>query len=141
MPWIRLYIVLLRVWVTQIIPLFQIVGSEIRNTTVFDFETQSQYSVRVRSTDAAGAWVEKSFTIAVADVNEAPTEITLVNPIASISEDEDTTNAVHISGISVVDDDLGSNSIAISGPDAASFHYERGFGGAFGGVLPKTVCT
>ena len=116
---------------------FEIVGDEIRSLVAFDFETQSQYSIRVRSTDAAGAWVEKSFTIAVTDVNEAPAEITLVNPITSISEDEDTTNAVHISGISVVDDDLGSNSIAISGPDAASFHYERGFGGAFGGRFAK----
>jgi gliding motility-associated-like protein len=38
----------------------------------FDYEQQSSYSVRVRSTDEGGAYIEKVFTITITDVNEAP---------------------------------------------------------------------
>ena len=52
---------------------FTIVGNSIRTAAVFDFETKSSYSVRVRVTDAGGLSFEKAFTITVTDVNEAPT--------------------------------------------------------------------
>ncbi|GAB3590029.1 hypothetical protein GCM10027345_44460 [Hymenobacter daeguensis] len=39
----------------------------------FDFETKSSYSIKIRSTDAGGLFFEKTFTIAVSDVNETPT--------------------------------------------------------------------
>ena len=52
---------------------FTIVGNSIRTAAVFDFETKSSYSVRVRVTDAGGLTFEKAFTITVTDVNEAPT--------------------------------------------------------------------
>ena len=42
-----------------------------------DFETRSSYSIRVRSTDQGGLFFEKAFTIAITDVNEAPTNIAL----------------------------------------------------------------
>jgi hypothetical protein len=38
----------------------------------FDWETKSSYSIRVRSTDAGGLYVEMELTINVSDVNEAP---------------------------------------------------------------------
>jgi hypothetical protein len=43
----------------------------------FDYEAQSACSIRVRTTDNAGQWFEKQFTVSVADVNEAPTRIEL----------------------------------------------------------------
>jgi gliding motility-associated-like protein len=52
---------------------FTIVGNSIRTATLFDFETKSSYSVRVRVTDAGGLSFERAFTITVTDVNEAPT--------------------------------------------------------------------
>ena len=54
---------------------FEIVGDEVRSLEAFDFETQSQYSVRVRSTDAAGAWVEEELSIVLTDVNEPLTAV------------------------------------------------------------------
>lgn len=53
---------------------FQIVGAELQTTAGFDFETKASYSIRVRATSSAtnGATFEKAFTIAVANVNEAP---------------------------------------------------------------------
>ncbi|MFM2216931.1 MAG: Calcium-dependent protease precursor [Planctomycetota bacterium] len=54
---------------------FNIDGATLRATNAFDYETKSSYSVRVRSTDAGGAFIEKVFTINVTDVNEAPSDI------------------------------------------------------------------
>ncbi len=49
---------------------FAIDGNVLRTAAVFDFETQSIYSIRVRSTDQGGLSVEKTFTINVANVTE-----------------------------------------------------------------------
>jgi gliding motility-associated-like protein len=54
---------------------FSVAGSSLSTAAVFDFETKSSYSVRVRVTDAGGLTFEKAFTISVTNVNEAPTNI------------------------------------------------------------------
>ncbi len=54
---------------------FQVSGSTIQTAATFDRELKSSYSIRVRSTDSRGAWTEKSFTITILDVNEAPTAV------------------------------------------------------------------
>jgi gliding motility-associated-like protein len=51
---------------------FMIMGNELQNMVSFDFETQSAYAIRLRSTDAAGASIEKAFTIQLENGNEAP---------------------------------------------------------------------
>ncbi|MFM1774717.1 MAG: hypothetical protein RJA53_327 [Bacteroidota bacterium] len=58
---------------------FTIDGATLKTAGVFDFETKSSYSVRVRVTDAGGLSFEKEFTITVTDVNEAPTALALSN--------------------------------------------------------------
>ncbi|MEK0412630.1 MAG: hypothetical protein RL070_118 [Bacteroidota bacterium] len=63
---------------------FAITGTTLSTAAVFDFETKSSYSVRVRVTDAGGLTFEKVFTISVTDVNEAPTALALSN--ASVLE-------------------------------------------------------
>ncbi len=63
---------------------FTIVGNQLRTSVGFNFETKPSYSIRVRSTDNGGLSTEKSFTIAVSNVNEAPTAIALSD--ASIDE-------------------------------------------------------
>lgn len=63
---------------------FAITGSTLKTASVFDFETKSSYSVRVRVSDAGGLTFEKEFTISVTDVNEAPTALALSN--ASVLE-------------------------------------------------------
>ncbi len=50
--------------------LFTISGDQLLTGAVFDFETRSSYSVRVRTTNAAGWWTEHAFTITVANVAE-----------------------------------------------------------------------
>jgi YVTN family beta-propeller protein len=65
---------------------FEIVGDRLSPTVVFNYEFQSSYSIRVRSTDQDGLWTEQAFTITVTDVNEAPTDIAL-DP-ASVAENQ-----------------------------------------------------
>ncbi|MFN9915516.1 MAG: cadherin repeat domain-containing protein, partial [Pirellulaceae bacterium] len=47
---------------------FNISGSTLRAASSFDFEAQSSYTVRIRSTDQRGLSTEKPFTIAVTNV-------------------------------------------------------------------------
>jgi surface-anchored protein len=56
---------------------FELVDNQLRTTSSFNFEAQSSYSIRVRSTDSGSLSTDKVFTITVSDVNEAPTEISL----------------------------------------------------------------
>jgi VCBS repeat-containing protein len=52
--------------------LFTIAGSNLRTAAVFDYETKSSYSIRVRSTDSGTLYYEEVFVIAVTGVNEPP---------------------------------------------------------------------
>ena len=57
---------------------FTILGNKLQTAAVFDFETRSSYTIRVRTTDQGGqAFAAQSFekvlTITIADANEAPT--------------------------------------------------------------------
>ena len=76
-------------------------------TTSPDFETKPSYSFTVVATDAAGNPTEKPVTLAISNVNEAPT---VVVPQAAITVNED--SSVAIVGISVSDVDAGVNGIA-----------------------------
>src|SRR5205807_117302 len=61
-------------------------GDSLRTSAVFDFETKSSYSIRVRTTDQGGLFFEKAFTVTINDVNEAPTDIALSN--SSVNENQ-----------------------------------------------------
>jgi uncharacterized protein (DUF2141 family) len=58
-------------------------GTTLTTNGSFDFETKSSYSIKIRSTDAGGLFFEKTFTIAVNDVNETPT-ITNFTPTSGL---------------------------------------------------------
>jgi hypothetical protein len=47
----------------------------LRTAESLDYERQTAYSIRVRSTDNAGQWCERVFAISVLDINEPPTSI------------------------------------------------------------------
>jgi hypothetical protein len=49
---------------------FTITGNTLKTNAIFDFETKSSYSIRVRSTDQGGLFFERTFTITVTDVEE-----------------------------------------------------------------------
>ncbi|HIK57107.1 MAG TPA: cadherin domain-containing protein [Synechococcales cyanobacterium M55_K2018_004] len=54
---------------------FTIVGNELRLAQPLDFETRSIHSIRVRTTDQAGASLDQIFNITVLDGNDAPTDL------------------------------------------------------------------
>jgi hypothetical protein len=53
---------------------FQVVGDELQTAAVFDFESKSSYSIRLRVTDSGtpAASYEEPFTITILDVNDPP---------------------------------------------------------------------
>ena len=64
---------------------FEIVGNELRAAVVYDFESQSSYSIRIASDDGNGGVYEEAFTINVANENES---IVVINPIEDQNLDE-----------------------------------------------------
>jgi hypothetical protein len=76
------------------------------DNTNLDFETTNQYVLTV--------------DITITDVNEAPT-VVLNNTTTTLPEDTDTTTSVKVADIQINDDALGTNTLALSGADAALF--------------------
>jgi len=54
---------------------FEISGNKLKAKASFNFEADSSYSVRVRTTDSGGKTFEKQLTITVIDVNDPPTTV------------------------------------------------------------------
>ena len=84
---------------------FRVFGSALVAISNFDFETKSSYSIRVRSTDQGGLFVEKMFVITVIDVNEAPTAISLSS--STIAENSSANTSVGT--MSTADPDAGNS--------------------------------
>lgn len=56
--------------------------------------------------------------------NAAPTAVALTAPTASLPENTNTTTRVKVAGIAITDDGQGTNQLAVTGPDAASFEVD-----------------
>ena len=59
-------------------------GGVLKSAAVFNFETKSSYSIKVRTTDAGGLTFDGVLTVPVTNVNETPTNLELSS--SSISE-------------------------------------------------------
>ncbi|QSB11892.1 InlB B-repeat-containing protein [Lysinibacillus fusiformis] len=86
---------------------FSIDGTQLKTAGVFDYEAKSSFSVRIRVTDKGGQGLsfDKSFTINVTDVNEAPTDISL-NP-TTVAENQP--SGTKVGTLSATDPDAGSS--------------------------------
>ena len=51
---------------------FNILGNQLRSSIVFDYESATTYSVRIRTTDQGGLYYEEAFTITIINVSENP---------------------------------------------------------------------
>jgi hypothetical protein len=58
---------------------FKISASELRTNAAFNYHNKNSYTIRVRSTDKTGLWVEQAFTILITDFNYGPSALQL-NP-------------------------------------------------------------
>jgi len=112
---------------------FNISGTQLRSAIIFDFETKSSYSIRLKTTDNGGLDFDKEFLINVTDLNEDPTDIlltpdtisekrppnTVVGTLTSTDPDGDTdfdyTLLTGNSNFTIIDDKLQTD---------VSFDYE-----------------
>jgi len=102
---------------------FTINGNQLRTAAAFNFESQDSYSVRVRVTDAGGLTNEESFSISVNDINDAPSEISLVGN--SIEENQPAATVVGM--VSGEDEDAGDSltfSLATGTGDTGNAFFE-----------------
>ncbi|MCP4684432.1 MAG: cadherin domain protein, partial [bacterium] len=91
-----------------------------------DFETNPQLDVTVAVDDTTvGATPDDTapLAISVTDVNEAPT-VALTNTTTTLLEDATTTPRVKVADIVVTDDALGTETLSLSGDDAAMFEID-----------------
>ena len=86
--------------------LFEIAGSQLKlkSGVAADFEAQDSYDLTLSVTDSAGNAYDKTVTISVADVNEAPTDIVLSSSMMA----EGAEGAV-VATLSAVDEDFNDS--------------------------------
>ncbi|MBO1351440.1 MAG: SBBP repeat-containing protein, partial [Hormoscilla sp. GUM202] len=102
---------------------FTILGDQLQIKSSPDFETQSSYSIRVRTEDAVGLSYSENFTININDVNENPTDLDLSNN----SINENVTANTLVGTFSTTDPDTGDTSFTyqlvdgVGGTDNAAF--------------------
>ena len=65
---------------------FRIRGNQLLTNAIFDFETRSSYSVRVRLTTAAGTSIEQSLGIQITNENESP-RVSIGGPYTAIVDE------------------------------------------------------
>ncbi|MFY0593664.1 tandem-95 repeat protein [Roseivirga sp.] len=82
---------------------FQITDGKLVAKNSFNFEITNSYSVRVKTEDAGGLSYEEALTIAVTNVNEAPSDIS----ITSSTIDENQPVGTLIGSLSSTDEDEG----------------------------------
>src|SRR5207244_659940 len=89
-----------------------------------DYETSTSHSITVKAADASGAFTTQSFTIAVTDVNEAPTVTS--GATGSVAENAATSTVVYAATATDPDTTASNNTIAwsLSGTDAAAFNID-----------------
>ncbi|MBJ7355431.1 MAG: lamin tail domain-containing protein [Thermoleophilaceae bacterium] len=58
------------------------------------------------------------------DPNQAPTAITLPNPVTSLPENANTASRVKLTDVDITDDGIGNNDLSVTGADASSFEVD-----------------
>jgi Ca2+-binding RTX toxin-like protein len=84
---------------------FTINGDQLQINSSPDFEAQSSYSIKVKTIDQAGLTGEKQLLIAINDVNEAPSQLT----ISSNQIDTNASSGSTVGKLSVTDPDTKDN--------------------------------
>lgn len=99
--------------------LFAIVGNEVRLAKAqLDFETTTSFDIKVKATDGGGLAVEKTLTVKVSNVNEAPTDLALVGD----SVNENAAGGTLVGTLSAFDPE--GDPITFELPDSAQGRFE-----------------
>ena len=97
---------------------FYIQHDTLYNLYTLDYTKQPIYFIRARTTDLGNLFIEKTFTVNVSNVNDAPNDI-LIN---KFNIDENLNNSTPIGTLTVIDNDLAdTHTLTVeSGLDSAS---------------------
>jgi hypothetical protein len=108
---------------------------DISNTGVITFKTtpdfenatdtgkDNTYNITITANDGSLS-NSQAVAIGVVNVNEAPTAVALTSTTTTLAENADTVSRIKVADIEVIDDALGTNTITLSGSDAASFEVD-----------------
>jgi O-glycosyl hydrolase len=83
---------------------FTITNNTLYTAASFNYEAQNSYNIRVRTTDQGGLYFEEAFIIAVTNVNETPTDISLSNTSVA----ENLASGTAVGTFSTTDPDAGN---------------------------------
>jgi hypothetical protein len=97
---------------------FSIVGDEVRTGAVFDFETQSSYSIRVQTDDGNGGTYQEALSIMVTDVNDAPVIGQGTGPLTVAMSEDGAPVAWSAPGLTATDVDGDTLTWSVSSPAA-----------------------
>jgi uncharacterized lipoprotein YbaY len=102
---------------------FNILGTDLRTSAAFDFETKSAYNICIRVTDQDGLTFDKNFVVNVINLNETPTDISLTN---NTVDENQPINTV-VGALTAIDPDAGATfafslACAVPGADDGSFN-------------------
>ena len=113
--------------------LFNLSGDSLRTSQSFNYEATSSYTVTIRSTDQGGLYYDKTFTIYVNNVNEAPYGL---NFSGSIPENQPTGTTVGT--ITTLDVDSG-DTFTYQLYDTANYPDNNSFTLTTGGILKSAA--
>ncbi len=107
---------------------FEVVGNALylKAGVALNFEAKPSYAVNVNVVDSSvtgSSSLSAAYTLSVTDVNEAPSAVSLTSALSgnAILETASTASRTKVADMAITDDALGSNTISLSGADAASF--------------------
>ena len=83
---------------------FSITGNQLSIKASPDFETQSSYSLRIRTTDQGGLFFDRAVTLSINNLNEAPTALTL----SASSVNENVTAGSTVATLATTDPDAAN---------------------------------
>ncbi|SMD05558.1 YDG domain-containing protein, partial [Pedobacter nyackensis] len=98
--------------------LFAISANKINTAASLNFENKASYSIRVKCITQHGLSLEKTFTIALSDVNEIPTLATVANQSICYTK---TAQTVALSGISAGHETAQTTTLTVSSSNANLF--------------------
>jgi len=105
---------------------FEISGTQLflKSGTTLNFEGKPTFSITVQVDDpTVGSTPDLTvpYSLTLTDVNEAPTAVSLQNVVSTLPENASTSSRIKVADILVTDDALGTNTLSLSGGDAAAF--------------------
>ena len=108
---------------------FELYGNSLylKAGTVLNYEAKSAYAVSVSASDSSlpgSIPVSASLNLSVTDVNEAPTALAFANATSSLAENSSTSARIKVADIVITDDELGIETVVLSGTDAGSFELD-----------------